>query len=660
MKITNKAPRHIKLQLRVLKCNQDTREQYQVAVSNRFKVLETTQDLEEKWENFKEAIIESVKETVPPIPRKTKKQWMTQEILELMDERRKEKNNKENYERLNKDIKEKCRTEKENWLERKCWDVERAHFLNPREMHRRINEITGKKTCTTSGCIKSKDGQIIVEKDKILNRWSEYIKELYDDDRPEEKMIYTNFEGPPIMEEEVRFAIKKMKAGKASGPDNITIEMIEPLEDLGVTVLTELLNDIYNTGHIPADLSKSIFIALPKKPAAIECELHRTISLMSHITKILLRIIMKRARNRIKPEIAEEQCGFVEGKGTANAIYILRNLMERSLEVKKDLYICFIDYTKAFDRVKHSEIIQILQNLDIDGKDLRMIRNIYWEQSAAVRIETQVSEFQPIKRGVRQGCVLSPDLFSLYSEQIMRQIKDMPGVKVNGHMINNIRYADDIALIAESENKLQKLMDKIVSESEKMGLSLNARKTETMVVSRKPTIPNCRIKVNNKELQQVHKFKYLGTWITSDGKSETEIKCIAQAKSAFQQMKNIFCNRNIAEELKMKLLQCYIEPVLLYACETWTMNQRMIDRIEAVEMWFLRRMLRISWTERKSNREVMEKANYKRGLLSKIRRRQAKFMGHIMRREGMENLVTTGKIDGKRAPGRQRTKMMDE
>ena len=232
------------------------------------------------------------------------------------------------------------------------------------------------------------------------------------------------------------------------------------------------------------------------------------------------------------------------------------------------------DYTKAFDRVKHSEIIQILQNLDIDGKDLRMIRNIYSEQSSAVRIETQVRKCQTIKRGVRQGCVLSPDLFSSYSEQIMRQIKDIPGVKVNGHMINNVRYADDIAIIAESENKLHKLMDKIVSESEKMGLSLNARKTETMVVSRKPTISNCCIKVNNKEIQQAH--RYLGTWITSDGKGETEIKCrIAQAKSTFQQMKNIFCNRNIAEELKMKLPQCYVEPVLLYACETWTMNQRM-------------------------------------------------------------------------------------
>ncbi|RUS77743.1 hypothetical protein EGW08_014502 [Elysia chlorotica] len=148
--------------------------------------------------------------------------------------------------------------------------------------------------------------------------------------------------------------------GKATGPDNISVELLEALDDYGMDKITSLLNEIYETGQIPADITKSIFIALPKKPGATECELHRTISLMSHMTKlhrtislmshmtkILLRIIMKGVRNKIKPEIAEEQCGFVEGKGTANAIFILRNLLERALEVKKDVYLCFIDYTKA-------------------------------------------------------------------------------------------------------------------------------------------------------------------------------------------------------------------------------------------------------------------------------------------------------------------------
>ena len=117
-----------------------------------------------------------------------------------------------------------------------------------------------------------------------------------------------------------------------------------------------------------------------------------------------------RVRNKINPEIAEEQCGFVEGKGTTNAIFILRTLIERALEIQKDVYLCFIDYTKAFDRVRHHEIIKELTKLKIDGKDLRIIKNMYWEQTAAMRVEGEISAFQKIKRGVREG--LDKDAYS--------------------------------------------------------------------------------------------------------------------------------------------------------------------------------------------------------------------------------------------------------
>ena len=168
------------------------------------------------------------------------------------------------------------------------------------------------------------------------------------------------------MKDEVREAMRKMKAGKAIGPDGLSIELIEALEKYGIEKVTTLLNEIYDTGQIPVDMSRSIFIALPKKPGATDCELHRTISLMSDVTKLLLRIIMMRVRNKINPEIAE-QCVFVEGKGTTNAIFILRTLIERALEIPKDVYLCFIDYTKAFDRVRHDEIIKELTKLKIDG-----------------------------------------------------------------------------------------------------------------------------------------------------------------------------------------------------------------------------------------------------------------------------------------------------
>ena len=120
---------------------------------------------------------------------------------------------------------------------------------------------------------------------------------------------------------------------------------------------------------------------------------------------------MARMRNKITPEIAEEQCGFVKDKGTRNAIYMLRTLTERAIEIQRDLYLCFIDYTKAFDKLRHEEIMLILDSLNIDCKDLRIVRNIYWEQTASMRIGNYLSAFQDIKRGVRQGCVLSPDLF---------------------------------------------------------------------------------------------------------------------------------------------------------------------------------------------------------------------------------------------------------
>ncbi|GFS24491.1 endonuclease-reverse transcriptase [Elysia marginata] len=409
-------------------------------------------------------------------------------------------------------------------------------------------------------------------KEKLLERWAEYIGELFDDDRKDHDVMKRNFAGLPILEDEVRSAIRKMKTGKATGPDGVSIELIEALEDYGTEQVTAILNSIYETGNIPADISKSIFIALPKKPGAVECEHHRTISLMSHITKILLKVIMMRVRNKIKPEIAAEQCGFVEGKSTTNAVFTLRVLIERALEVQKNVYLCFIDYTKAFDRV---EIIKELTHLHIDGKDLRIIKNMYWEQTAAMRVEGEVSSFQKIKRGVLQGCVLSPDLFSLYSEVIMRHIEDYPGIKVGGHNIKNLRYAEDTVLIAENESDLQKLLDVVYSESQKKGLELNSKKTEVMVISRKANSPPVNVTVNKNKLTQRENFKYLGTLISSDGRSDTEIQArIAQAKTTFQKMKSILTNPYVSIQTRKRALECYIEPILMYGSEAWIITNK--------------------------------------------------------------------------------------
>ena len=193
----------------------------------------------------------------------------------------------------------------------------------------------------------------------------------------------------------------------------------------------------------------------------------------------------------------------MEGKGTANVIFILRTLIERALEIQKDVYLYFIDYTKAFDRVRQDEIIKELTKFRIDGKDLRIIKNMYWEQTAAMQVEGEISAFQKIKRGVRQGCVLSPDLFFLYSEIIMRNMEGQPGIRVGGHNINNLRYADNTVLISENEKDLQQLLNIVESKSKEKGLELNSKKTEVMVISRKEEPPLINITINGIKLKQI-------------------------------------------------------------------------------------------------------------------------------------------------------------
>ena len=669
-----------KIQSHLLKTNKRLQEDFRIKVQNRFDVLSSdnnptvlssdnyptvlsngnnSTETEILWEQMKSAIMKSAEDTIPTAPKIKKNKWMTDHILQLMEQRRTKKSNPSEYKSINKVIRRECAEAKEKWLNEQCIEIENKLNINTRLAHQKINEITGKSRCSSSSCIKSKNGTILMEKQEILNRWSEYTEELFEDNRPTKPIIKKNIEGPPIMKDEVKNAIKTMKNNKAPGPDGITSEMIQSLEELGVDILTKLTNKIYDTGEIPEDLSKSIFIALPKKPGATECELHRTISLMSHATKILLKILMMRMKNKIKPEIAKEQYGFMPDKGTRNAIFILRMLIERTIEVKHDIYLCFLDYTKAFDRVKHANLFEILQNLDIDGKDLRLIRNLYWDQKATVRVNNEHSEYINIKRGVRQGCVLSPDLFNIYSEMILRNIEDFEGVNVGGYNCNNIRYADDTVLIASNKEDLQRMINVVTRESTSMGLSLNVKKSECMTISKNKIPPTCSVNINGESIKQVTRFNYLGFTITSDGRCDEEIKKrIALSKQAFQKMSSILKNRTISINTKTRVLKCYVWSILLYGSESWTISTDMEKRLEAAEMWFLRRILAVPWTARESNESIMNRFKWKRCLINTIRYRQLKFLGHIIRKGCIEQQVLSGKIQGKRDRGRQRIKYL--
>ena len=399
--------------------------------------------------------------------------------------------------------------------------------------------------------------------------------------------------------------MESMKKGKAVGEDEIALEMMIALGDFGITQLTRLFNRIYDTGNITNSLCESIFVALPKVEGTLDCSKHRTISIMSQIIKILLRVILKRIRNKISPEISDQQFGFVAGKGTANAVFSLRMLAERCLDVQKEIFICFVDYEKAFDKVRHEILMNILNSLMLDGRDLRIIKNLYWNQRVAVRVAGDKSSWQDIRRGVRQGCVLSPDLFNIYSEIILNELEGIPGVNVGGRNLNNLRYADDTALVADSKDKLQYLVNILVRESESKGLRVNAAKAQVLVISKSVAQVPANIFINNQQLKQVQSFKYLGSTISEDGRSVLDMNArVAISRTAFNKVKPVMVNRSIPLSLRKRFLKSYVWSTMLYGCEAWNISSDMERKIQAAEMWFYRRMLRVPWTEHATNENV--------------------------------------------------------
>ena len=201
------------------------------------------------------------------------------------------------------------------------------------------------------GTIKDRNGKDLTEAEDDKKRWQEYKEELYkkdvhDPDNHDD--VITNLE-PDILECEFKWALESIAMNKASGSDGIPVELFQILKDDAVKVLHSICQQIRKTQHWPQDWKRSVFIPIPKKGNAKECSNYHTIVLISHASRVMLKILQAMLQQYMNHELPDVKACFRKGRGTRDQIANIHWIMEKAREFQKNIYFCFIDYAKGFD-----------------------------------------------------------------------------------------------------------------------------------------------------------------------------------------------------------------------------------------------------------------------------------------------------------------------
>ena len=283
---------------------------------------------------------------------------------------------------------------------------------------------------------------------------------------------------------------------------------------------------------------------------------------------------MNRLTSQAEEVLSEEQAGFGKGRSTTEQIFNCRNLIEKHLESQKDLYHNFIDFKKAFDRVWHERLWSTLNKYGIDSNITLMIKSLYNNLTSAMLFNSIQGQMFKITVGVRQGCLLSPVFFNLFIREIMAEIQDehISTISIGGRNLSNIRFANDIYLIAGLNDALQTLTKKLSNSASRYGMQISAEKSMIIINSNNRNL-HTNIQLYGEKLEEVDQFKYIGATITRYGSSDSEIKIrLAQATSTMVRLTTIWNRKYIRFKLKYNHYRSLVLSILTYGCEYWTIS----------------------------------------------------------------------------------------
>ena len=526
--------------------------------------------------------------------------------------------------------------------------------------------------------IKNSDGKILTEEKDIMKRWKEHFEELlstpsnYNKKNDPETETNTTTQDykieESINEREVKEALRKLKRGRAAGHDAITPEMLKQMSEKGMETLLELLNAVWNQGIIPTDWEVGVILPIYKKGDSRDCANYRGITLLSVVAKLYEDILNKRLKDILETQLDEAQCGFRKGRSVHDQIFIVKQIIEKTNKQNKNAYLTFIDLEKAFDRVNRNKIWSSLQKRQVTPKLLRAIKSMYKNNVNYVRTNNMDSTQFTTENGLRQGGVLSPTLFNVQMDDIIKAVRAKTNKKlhVGYHKLQPIQisecaFADDLMISAGNVKDLQSNLKIWNDTLKEHNMKINNNKTKVMHIGKKDA--NIHIRIEGQLIEQVTHYKYLGVEIDRRGSEEIEIQArIQNTSKLYNMLKHVIIGKKeVSRKTKMTVYKTIYRPTLTYGSESWTLNEAQKSKIQAMEMRYLRKVKGVTRMDKIRNDIIREELGIE-SIMQKLDEQKLRWFGHLSRM--MDNrptkIIWESKTQKRASRGRPKRMWNDE
>lgn len=291
----------------------------------------------------------------------------------------------------------------------------------------------------------------------------------------------------------------------------------------------------------------------------------------------------------------------------------------------------FIDLEKAYDSVPRQLLWTAMRNMNIHHKWINIVRKMYSNTKAKIKIQNKLTEEIRLNKGLKQGCSLSPVLFNIYIDQALnlwyKKCSEM-GIPIEDKTLHSLLFADDQVIFAGDEDDMIYMVNKLMEEYRKWGLNINLQKTEYMCLGK--DVGDLILETG--KIKKCESFKYLGSIITNIGTCERDIQNkIALAKNATKTLHGIIWNKNITKETKIKIYKSIIQNILSYGSETWSMTELQKNKIRTVEFDYLRRSLQKTRQDKIRNELLWKEMNVTTSVVKRIENQTLKWYGHVQR-----------------------------